>query len=562
MTGASPEAPVLDIRDLTIRLRGRDGATLLQDVSLSVAAGETLCLVGESGSGKSLTSLATMGLLPEADLEIGGGSIRLCGEELRGASRKRLQALRTTRMSMIFQEPMTALNPVARIGDQIEEVLLIHTQLGTAERRARVLDILAKVNLPDPRAIMRAYPDQLSGGQRQRVMIAMALVLEPALLIADEPTTALDVTTQKQVLDLIRTLQKDRGTAILFITHDMGVVAEIADRVAVLNAGAMVETGSLQGVLSNPTRDYTRALLKAVPGLEPRPARPDTSAGFALELDGLDKTFGRRGIFGRGREVRALDDISLHLRPGRTLGIVGESGSGKSTLARCVMQLEAPDSGVIRVCGDHVDNLHGASLRNMRRRIQMVFQDPYRSLNPRVTVGETIAEAPINYGMPHAEALALARDLLVKVGLPRNAADRLPHQFSGGQRQRIAIARAIAVEPDVLVADEAVSALDVSVQAQVLDLFEQIQAEMGVAILFITHDLRVAARICDDIAVMRGGQLVEWGPAAAVLTASRQDYTRRLLAAAPGSHWDFARFRPFPVRAPDMTGIAAPGRPA
>ncbi|MEN3162412.1 ABC transporter ATP-binding protein [Tistrella mobilis] len=558
MTGTSSDTPVLDISDLTIRIRGGTGVPLLQNINLSLRAGETLCLVGESGSGKSLTSLATMGLLPEAELEVSGGSIRLCGEELIGAPRKRLQALRTTRMSMIFQEPMTALNPVMRIGAQIDEVLRIHTQFSAADRRARILQVLESVNLPDPPTIMRAYPGELSGGQRQRVMIAMALVLEPALLIADEPTTALDVTTQKQVLHLLRTLQRDHGTAILFITHDMGVVAEIADRVAVVNAGLLVEAGPLRDILSNPSQSYTRGLLQAVPGLEPRPARPDTGNGAALELETVEKTFGRRGLLSRGRKVQALDDISLRLKPGRTLGIVGESGSGKSTLARCVMRLETPDKGAIRICGHHMDSLQGMSLRAMRRRIQMVFQDPYQSLNPRVRIGETIAEAPINYGMPHAEALALARELLVKVGLPEDAADRLPHQFSGGQRQRIAIARAIAVKPDVLVADEAVSALDVSVQAQVLDLLEQIQAEMGVAILFITHDLRVAARICDEIAVMQRGHLVEWGPSAAVLTAPQHDYTRNLLAAAPGRDWDFARFRPVAAGGTNPGGGSAP----
>jgi ABC-type glutathione transport system ATPase component len=375
-------------------------------------------------------------------------------------------------------------------------------------------------------------------------MIAMALVLEPKLLIADEPTTALDVTTQKQILTLIRDLQRDHGTAVLFITHDMGVVAEIADRVAVMRQGRLVETGTLHTILRAPAMEYTRNLLSAVPSLVPRAPRADTTEPVVLEANELGKVYRERSFFGRVREVAAAQDVTLTLRKGRTLGIVGESGSGKSTVARCIVRLIDPTSGGIRLAGHKISDLSRRLLQPHRKRIQIIFQDPYRSLNPRITIGETIAEGPVNYGMPHADALAKARELLELVDLPVDAISRYPHQFSGGQRQRIAIARALALDPDVLVADEAVSALDVSVQAQVLELLDEIQARLGIALLFITHDLRVAAQICDDVAVMQHGRIVEQGPAAQILTSPKQAYTRQLLDAAPGREWDFANFRP------------------
>jgi peptide/nickel transport system ATP-binding protein len=380
-------------------------------------------------------------------------------------------------------------------------------------------------------------------------MIAMALVLEPKLLIADEPTTALDVTTQKQILTLIRDLQRDHGTAVLFITHDMGVVAEIADRVAVMRNGRLVETGALDTILRTPAMEYTRNLLASVPSLVPRAARVETSEPIVLEAYALGKTYRERSLFGKAREVAAAHNVTLTLRKGRTLGIVGESGSGKSTVARCIVRLIDPTTGSIRLVGREISELSRRLLQPHRKRIQIVFQDPYRSLNPRVTVGESIAEGPINYGMPRKQALAKARELLKLVDLPADAISRYPHQFSGGQRQRIAIARALALDPDVLVADEAVSALDVSVQAQVLELLDEIQQRLGIALLFITHDLRVAAQICDDVAVMQHGRIVEQGPAAEVLTHPQQAYTRSLLDAAPGRGWDFANFRPVAVGA-------------
>ena len=424
--------------------------------------------------------------------------------------------------------------------------------LDARARRKRILEMMEQVRLPEIERIFASYPHRLSGGQRQRIMIAMALVLKPKLLIADEPTTALDVTTQKQILALIRDLQRDHGTAVLFITHDMGVVAEIADRVAVMRYGKLVETGPLDTILRSPTMEYTRNLLSSVPSLVPRPPRASTSEPVVLEANDLGKVYRERSFFGRAREVAAAQDVTLTLRKGRTLGIVGESGSGKSTVARCILRLIDPTSGGIRLAGREISGLSRRLLRPHRQKIQIIFQDPYRSLNPRITVGETIAEGPVNFGVPHAKALAKARELLQLVGLPTDAIERFPHQFSGGQRQRIAIARALALDPDVLVADEAVSALDVSVQAQVLELLDRIQARLGVALLFITHDLRVAAQICDDVAVMQHGRVVEQGPAAQVLTTPQQAYTRMLIDAAPGRGWDFANFRP--VAATAATG--------
>jgi peptide/nickel transport system ATP-binding protein len=536
---------VLEIEDLIISLgTGPEGTRIIDGVSLQVRGRETLCVVGESGSGKSVTALSVMGLLEKGALSPTGGSIRLVGEELLTASERRLRQLRATRMAMIFQEPMTALNPVVPVGRQIDEVLRAHTDLDARARRKRILDMMEQVRLPEIERIFASYPHRLSGGQRQRIMIAMALVLEPKLLIADEPTTALDVTTQKQILTLIRDLQRDHGTAVLFITHDMGVVAEIADRVAVMRGGRLVETGSLDTILRTPTMEYTRNLLASVPSLVPRAPRPETRELVVLEANELGKVYRERSFFGQTREVAAAADVTLTLRKGRTLGIVGESGSGKSTVARCIVRLIDPTSGGIRLAGREISLLSRRLLQPHRKRIQIVFQDPYRSLNPRVTVGESIAEGPINYGTPRAQALARAHELLELVDLPPDAITRYPHQFSGGQRQRIAIARALALDPDVLVADEAVSALDVSVQAQVLELLDEIQKRLGIALLFITHDLRVAAQICDDVAVMQHGRIVEQGPAAEVLAQPKQAYTRALLDAAPGRGWDFANFRP------------------
>ncbi|HMO47835.1 MAG TPA: ABC transporter ATP-binding protein [Rubrivivax sp.] len=536
-------APVLELKHLSIGLpKGGDRDNAVNDVSLSVAPGEIVCLVGESGSGKSVIAFSTMGLLPKSLPVRAGSRIALQGENLVGISEDRLRELRCTRMGMIFQEPMTALNPVMRCGAQIDEVLAEHTKLAPAERRKRILEMIGQVHLPDPERMFDSYPHQLSGGQRQRIMIAMALILEPALLIADEPTTALDVTTQAQTLKLIKELQTQRGTGVLFITHDFGVVAEIADRVAVLKHGVLVEMGPTEQVLKHPQHEYTRMLIDAVPSHEPpertRPAA--TGQPVVLRADQLAKTYGQRGLFG-GHQVAAVQDVGFEIRRGETLGIVGESGSGKSTVARCIARLIDPSEGRILLAGTDIATMPNSRLRELRRKIQIIFQDPYRSLNPRRSVGQSIVEGPMNYGASEAEALARARKLMELVRLDPQALDRFPHQFSGGQRQRICIARALAMEPELLIADEAVSALDVSVQAQVLMLLADIRDKLNLAMLFITHDLRVAAQVCDDVAVMSKGRIVEYGPVKQVFGAPQHSYTKALFEAAPGRHFDFAK---------------------
>jgi peptide/nickel transport system ATP-binding protein len=443
-------------------------------------------------------------------------------------------------MSMIFQEPMTALNPVMRCGEQIDEVLRAHTTLSESERKKKILAIIEEVALPDPERMFQAFPHQLSGGQRQRIMIAMALVLEPVLLIADEPTTALDVTTQAQILHLISELQRKHGTGVLFITHDFGVVAEIADRVAVLRLGDLVEMGPKEDVLMRPQHDYTKMLIAAVPGIHPKAKARQTNAPIVLQVVGLDKTYGGQGWFSSKRhEVHAAKAVNFTIRKGETLGIVGESGSGKSTVARCVVRLIDPSAGSIDLEGDDLAKLSGAKLRALRKRVQIVFQDPYRSLNPRRTVGETIMEGPMNFGLSREEAAKRARSLMEWVRMDPSVLNRYPHQFSGGQRQRISIARALAMEPELLIADEAVSALDVSVQAQVLELLEEIRQRLNLAMLFITHDLRVAAQVCDDIVVMSKGEVVEYGAALEVFSTPKHPYTQSLFAAAPGRDFPF-----------------------
>ena len=536
--------PVLELKNLSIGLpKGGDRANAVSDVSLTVAPGEIVCLVGESGSGKSVIAFSTMGLLPKALPVRPGSRIALQGEDLVNVSQDRLRELRCTRMGMIFQEPMTALNPVMRCGAQIDEVLAEHTPLAPAERRKRILEMIEQVHLPDPERMYQSFPHQLSGGQRQRIMIAMALILGPSLLIADEPTTALDVTTQAQTLKLIKELQTERGTGVLFITHDFGVVAEIADRVAVLKHGELVEMGPTEQLLKNPQHPYTQMLINSVPSHDPperKRALPDDQA-IVLRTDKLNKTYGRRGLFGGGHVVHAVRDVGFTIKRGETLGIVGESGSGKSTVARCIARLIDPSDGQILLHDTDIATMPAGRLRGLRRKIQIIFQDPYRSLNPRRSVGQSIVEGPVNYGTSEAEALQRARKLMELVRLDPESLDRFPHQFSGGQRQRICIARALAMEPELLIADEAVSALDVSVQAQVLMLLGDIRDKLNLAMLFITHDLRVAAQVCDDVAVMSKGQVVEYGPAARIFGAPQHEYTKALFEAAPGRHFDFAK---------------------
>ncbi len=545
-TKPQAEAPILRVEGLTIGLpSGGDRDTAVRDVSFEVGRGEIVCLVGESGSGKSVIAQSVMGLLPRA-LPLKGGRILLQGEDITHAPLARLRELRATRMSMIFQEPMTALNPVMTCGDQIDEVLSQHTTLDAAQRRAKVLDIVKEVLLPDPERIVASYPHQLSGGQRQRIMIAMALVLDPVLLIADEPTTALDVTTQAQILKLIAELQTRHGTGVLFITHDFGVVAEIAHRVAVLRLGDMVEMGPRDAVLKTPHHDYTRMLMASVPTLRVDERPLDAGAPVVLRVAALAKTYDTASWFGQRRVVHAAKAVSFEIRQGQTLGIVGESGSGKSTVARCIARLIDPTEGSVLLGGalpgeraEDIARLSASRLRPLRRRVQIVFQDPYRSLNPRMTVARAMIEGPVNYGLSRTEAMTRARSLLDLVRMDASALDRYPHQFSGGQRQRLCIARALMMEPELLIADEAVSALDVSVQAQVLRLFEEIRERLKLAMLFITHDLRVASQVCDTLAVMSKGEVVEIGPAHRVFGDPQHAYTRALFAAAPGRDFAF-----------------------
>lgn len=528
--------PLLQIEHLFVPLpKGADRPFAVEDLSLTLNRGEILCIVGETGSGKSLTALATMGILPR-NLPGATGRIEFEGTDLLQIPESQRLRLSGRRLAMIFQEPIASLNPIYRVGDQVAEVIRLHSDLNAAQIRKRVLDLFTEVRLPDPPAIMRAYPHQLSGGQCQRVMIATALAMDPALLIADEPTTALDVTTQAQILRLMLELRRNHGTGILFITHDFGIVAEIADRVAVMRHGKLVEIGSAAQILRDPQADYTRQLIAAVPRLDPKP--PGHGFGAAvLAATGLTKTYSTRTLFGAKRKVEALADVDITLQRGETLGLVGESGSGKSTLAQCVIRLVEPDRGDVVIDGGAFTGLQGRALREARRRVQIVFQDPYTALDPRQPIGRAVAEGPLIHGLPRKEADARALDLIAAVGLDPASASRFPHEFSGGQRQRICIARALAVRPDLLIADESVSALDVSVQRQILELLARMQQQFQFGMLFITHDLRVASRICDRIAVMRRGRIVEEQASQALFADPKDPYTRDLLAAVPGRDW-------------------------
>jgi peptide/nickel transport system ATP-binding protein len=527
---------VLDLKNLSVRLPpDADRAFALEDVSISLSPNEILCVVGESGSGKSMAANAIMRLLP-IGVEISSGSVDFAGRNLADADELELRRIRGAEIAMIFQEPMTALNPLRTISDQVGEMFRTHTDLSSREIEKRVLALLTEVQIPEPASAMRAYPHELSGGQRQRAMIAMALALEPRVLIADEPTTALDVTTQARILKLIRELQQRKGTAVLFITHDFGVVAEIADRVVVMQHGRVVEQGTVTEILTAPKHRYTQQLLAAVPPLATPPPRI-LGTEPALTISGMSKSFRKRGIFGGTKRVtHALRNVTLTLPRGATVGVVGESGSGKTTLARCAIRLIDPDAGSVIVRDVDFATLSRGALRREAKHIQMVFQDPYGSLNPRRSAGELVAQGPIAHGTPRAAAMARAKELFAMVGLDPASIDRYPHEFSGGQRQRIGLARALALQPEILIADEPVSALDVSVQAQVLKLLKELQDKLGLSMLFITHDLRVAAQICDLIAVMKDGEVVESGSAQDVFGAPQHPYTQALLASIPGQN--------------------------
>ena len=532
-------APILEVRNLHVRLPGTsDRVYAAQDISVTVGAKEIVCIVGESGSGKSVTASAVMGLLPKDVLTLERGQILLEGRDITHLSRTELRALRGDRIAMIFQEPMTALNPLMRVGDQIAEVFQFHdASLDGRQVQAKVLGLLEDVHLPSPETLRNAFPHQLSGGQRQRVMIAMALAMKPALIIADEPTTALDVTSQAQVLRLLGELRAKHGNGVLFITHDFDVVAEIADRVIVMQHGRIVEAGTAREVLDNPQQAYTKQLLAAVPRGE-FGATADAAHGEpVLRVQDLAVRYETASFFAsRRRVVNALDGVSLSLGKGETLGIVGESGSGKTTLGRCLAHMAQPTGGRILLGDVDVTHLSRGQWRAHCKRVQMIFQDPYRSFNPRMTIEHSLAEGPMNYGETRDQVQARMLAMLALVRIDPTALHRYPHEFSGGQRQRLSIARALMMEPEILIADEAVSALDVSVQAQILDLLEEIRERLGLSIVFITHDLRVAARLCHRIAVMQRGKVVEIGTARQVFQQPTAPYTQQLLAAIPGRH--------------------------
>lgn len=540
-----PEAEaVLSVRGLTVSLPPEmERRDAVDQISFDLNRGEILCIIGESGSGKSVTASAVMGLLPPV-MKVTAGQIIHDGRDLLRLREADRQALRGRSLSMIFQDPLSALNPLMTVGSQVDEVLVAHGWTDKRKRVARVMELLTEVGLPDPPVLFHQYPFRLSGGQRQRVMIAIALALDPDVLIADEPTTALDVTTQAQILGLIRTIQRRKGMSVMFITHDFGVVADIADRVIVMEKGKLVEQGPASKVLAAPEHPYTQRLIASVPRLreaDQQQEQQEVEAPVILKVEGLNKTYrATSGLFGSKRVVPAVQDASFELRRGRTLGVVGESGSGKSSMGRVLMKLTDADGGRILLEGKEILSLTEAEFRPLRPRIQMVFQDPYASLNPRQTVGSSLTVGPVAHGMAPAEARAKAAAILAQVGLDPAAYDRFPHEFSGGQRQRIGIARALMFDPEIIVADEAVSALDVSIQAQILELLARVQAERHLAMIFITHDLRVASQICDEVLVMHKGRVVESGPPARIFRAPEQEYTKRLVAAIPGMHWESA----------------------
>ena len=526
---------ILSVRDFAVDFpsHGAD-VPAVRGVSFDVARGEILALVGESGSGKSVTALSILDLLPPASQARTRGSIRFEGRELVGIPPAEMRGLRGNRIGMIFQEPMTSLNPIHKIGKQIIEILKTHEFDSSKNLRTKAIDLLRQVGIPEPERRMEAYPHELSGGQRQRVMIAIAIANQPDLLIADEPTTALDVTVQAQILDLLREMRVRFGMAILLITHDLGIVRTLADRVAVMRRGEIVETAMAAELFANPKHAYTQMLIAAEPkglALPPQPDAPEILCAKAIAV----RFPIRSGIFRRVTgHVQAVADIDLTVRAGETLGIVGESGSGKSTLGLALLRLVAC-SGQVAFAGRDLQTLKPACLRDLRREMQIVFQDPYGSLSPRMTVAEIIGEGLRAHGIAKAaERNMRVQEVLKDVGLEPSMESRYPHEFSGGQRQRIAIARALVLKPKLMVLDEPTSALDRSVQAQIVDLLRDLQARHGLAYIFISHDLRIVRALASEVLVMRNGKVVEQGPAERIFTAPREEYTKALLAAALG----------------------------
>jgi peptide/nickel transport system ATP-binding protein len=545
---------LLSIQDLKVAFRMGHGerADAVKGVSFDVPENTTVALVGESGSGKSVTAMSVLNLLPEnAERQ---GRVMWQGRDLLHASRAELQAMRGKEIACVFQDPMSSLNPVFTVGQQLVEPLIRHMGMNRRQALARAEALLGEVGIPEPKRRLASYPHEMSGGQQQRVMIAMALACEPKLLIADEPTTALDVTIQRQIIELLARLKQKHRMSVLFISHDLALVGEIADYVVVMRNGIVREQGPVAQIFSSPQDAYTKALLACRPGLEGNPARlmviddhiagraaqqhakpKDPNAPVVLEVKSLAKSFWlKQGLFGK-REFKAVQNVEFQLRKGHTLGVVGESGSGKTTMGLTLLRLHEPTGGQVIFDGKNLLTLSDVERQTMRRRIQIVFQNPYASLNPRFTIGQTLVEPMAIHGIGKdtAEREARARALLEKVDLDGRAFGKYPHEFSGGQRQRIAIARCLTLNPEVLVLDEAVSALDVSVQAQVLNLLKDLQDEFGLAYVFISHDLAVVRFISDEVLVMKDGVVVEQASAQQILAAPREDYTKRLLAAVP-----------------------------
>ncbi len=539
---AVAEDVVLSVKDLRTDVATPSGRkTVVKGLSFDLKRGETLCIAGESGSGKSITALSIMGLLPEPMARVSGGEVLFQGKDLIKLPEDAMRRIRGGDIAMIFQEPMTSLNPVLTVGRQLREAILAHQDVSGSEANKRALAMLESVRLSEPARRLKQYPHELSGGMRQRVMIAMALACNPKVLIADEPTTALDVTIQAQILQLIRDLQRDFGTAVIMITHDMGVVAEMADRVIVMNHGNIVESGTASDVFERPADSYTRHLLEAVPklgamtGVDSAARKKDQPEAPVLEVEDLVVRFDLHGgLLNRvTSRVHAVEGVSFTLAPGETLGLVGESGCGKSTIGKALMNL-VPWEGSIRVAGQHVGIGSAQEQQRRRRDMQMIFQDPYASLDPRMTVGEIVGEPLVIHGLARGKDLKdKVASLFDRVGLPADVITRHPHEFSGGQRQRICIARALALSPKVIVADESVSALDVSVQARVLDLLQELQEDLGLSYLFISHDMAVVEQVSHRIAVMYLGQIVEMGTRRQVFENPQHDYTKRLLKAVP-----------------------------
>lgn len=540
-TQLNPQEPILQVQDLSIPLHfGGDRAYAVKDVSFEVYPGEILCIVGESGSGKSMSSNAIMGLLPQ-EITPDQGRIMFMGKDLLQCSENELLSLRGKEMAMIFQEPMSALNPLMTVGQQVVEVMKAHRAFTPDERVKRTIELFEFVGLPEPKRLFHTHPFRLSGGQRQRVMIAMAMALKPRLLIADEPTTALDVTTQAQILKLIEETQQEINMGVIFVTHDFGVVAEIADRVAVMEQGLLVEQGKADDILNRPQHPYTQKLIAAVPRLRREQELRGEVETPVLEVRNLKKHYTlREGLLRPPRIIKAVDGVSFTVNRGETLGIVGESGSGKSTIGKCLLRLIDVNEGEILFQGQDIAPYTQKQLRPLRQHMQMIFQDPFSSLNPRHTIGKSICDGPIANGVPPRQAEERARELLELVGLDASAFNRYPNQFSGGQRQRVGIARALALDPSLIIADESVSALDVSVQAQVLDLLKNIQEQLQLGMIFITHDLRVASQVCQRILVMHRGKVVEQGAPFDIFLEPQNDYTKSLVAAIPGKQWELA----------------------